>query len=509
MTIARQRIIALLLNLMALLLLALHLAVLNQPASTGAIPAPNEAESAWWGLWFMTLLPPWVVLAGATALVMAVVAGVFFTFRPLPAPAEGSERGEGWLFVVAAGLIGAFFLFPIVHTRWGDAYLIATAIGYPDAALRLTHSWQAPLDVFLHSQTWLHLGGVIESLPWQLLGGLSPDLPNGAIVYRLLSPIAGAFFLTGALGFVFARKLGSVWIPFLLLVSLGTMQLFFGYVENYSFAAAGIMVYLWLGIRVLHGRAPLWVAATALAITNALHPSTIVLAPSLLALGWLMWRWRNLLASADVYGEAQSAELRRMAKTPAASSFLRLALQIVLPMLLVGVGVFVWMEWSGHGLTALLETDRPGGDDARLFVPLWEITSHREQYLMFSWEHLRDFLNEQILIAPIVLPALAMLWLGGAGAKKLWRGEGVFLLAASAFYLLFIWVWNPDYGGQRDWDLFSLSAIPLAALTVWMGTRVLVHRRLLWSGLAPLILLQMLHTAAWIWSNTIPWQWPT
>lgn len=508
MTVLRQRIVAVALNLAALGLLALHLVASRQPASAGAIPLPAEAESAWWGMWFMTMLPDWVVLVAATSVVMSVVVALFFALRPLPPATEAPEKSEGWIFVVAAGLLAAFVFFPIVHTRWGDAYLISTAIAWPDASLRLTHSWQAPLDVFLHSQVWLQWGEQILALPWRAIGGLSSDLPDGAVVYRLLSPIAGAIFLTGALGFAFARKLGAAWIPFLLLVSLGTLQLFFGYIENYSFAAAGVMVYLWLGVRVLHGRSSLWHAATALAITNALHPSTVVLAPSLLALGWLLWRWRNLLASADVYGEAQSAQLRRMAKERPAASFLRLAAQIVLPMLLVGGGLFVWMEASGHGLSALMETDRPGGDDARLFVPLWEVVSAREHYTMFAWEHLRDFLNEQALTGPILLPALAILWLGGMGARKKWRGEGLYLLTAALGYLLFIWVWNPDYGGQRDWDLFSLAAIPLAALTAWMGTRVLVHRRLLWAGLGALILLQSLHTAGWIWSNTLPWQWP-
>lgn len=508
MTLLRQRMIVVALNLAALALLALHLLVRQQPASAGPIPLPTEAESAWWGMWFMTLLPAWVVLAGATAVGMAVVTGLFFALRPLSAPTVAPERSEGWIFVVAALLLASFILFPIVHTRWGDAYLISTAIAYPEESLRLTHSWQAPLDLFLHSQVWLRWGELIEDLPWNYVGGMPQGQPSGAVVYRLLSPIAGALFLAGVLGFAFARKLGAAWIPFLLIASLGTIQLFFGYIENYSFAAAGVMIYLWLGVRVLHGRSPLWLAATALAVTNALHPSTIVLAPSLFVLGWLLWRWRNKLASADVYGEVQSAELRRMAKEPATNSFLRVAAQIVLPMLFVGAAVFVWMEWSGHGLAALLETDRPGGSDARWFVPLWEVSTRWEQYTMFSWAHLRDFLNEQTLIAPVVLPALLLLWLGGAGAKKLWRGEGAFLMTASFFYLLFVWVWNPDYGGQRDWDLFSLSAIPLAALTAWMGTRVLLHRRLLWAGLGALILLQALHTAAWIWSNTLPWQWP-
>ena len=71
---------------------------------------------------------------------------------------------------------GSFFLFPVVHTRWGDAYMLAKSIAWPDLSLRLTHSWQAPLDVFLHSQVWLALN---EQRGWQ-------DDATG--VYLLLSP---------------------------------------------------------------------------------------------------------------------------------------------------------------------------------------------------------------------------------------------------------------------------------------------------------------------------------
>lgn len=503
----RQRIVAILLNLAAVGILAAHLLARAQPASAGALPTPNEAESAWWGLWFMTRLPDWVTLLGATMVSGAALAGIIFALLPFverPAQREPTpERGEGWLLVVALALFALFFLFPIAHTRWGDAYLISTAIAIDDPSLQLTHSWQAPLDVFLHSQVWLHFGQWLANLPLQ-----PANLPEGAPVYRLLSPLAGGLFLIGALGFSLNRRLGAAWIPFLLIASLGTVQLFFGYIENYAFAAAGVMLYLWLGVRVLHGRSPLWLAATALAVTNAIHPSTIVLAPSLLALGWLLWRQRNQLASADVYGETQSADLRRMAKESPWPAILRIGAQILLPMLLVGGCVFVWMEWSGHGVQALLETDRPGGSDARWLVPLFATSTRWEHYTMFSWAHLRDFINEQALIAPALWPALALTWLGGLGVRKFWRGEGAYLFTAAAFYLLFVWLWNPDYGGQRDWDLFSVSAIPLAGLTVWVATRFFTQRRLLWAGLGALTLLQMLHTAGWIWFNTLPWQWP-
>ena len=67
------------------------------------------------------------------------------------------------------------------------------------------------------------------------------------------------------------------------------------------------------------------------------------------------------------------------------------------------------MESGGHGVVALFTSDRPGGGDARWFVPLWETQTRWEQYTMFSWPHLRDVLNEQLLVGPVVLPALLIL----------------------------------------------------------------------------------------------------
>ena len=147
---------------------------------------------------------------------------------------------------------------------------------------------------------------------------------------------------------------------------------------------------------------------------------------------------------------------------------------------------------------------------------------------MFSWLHLRDFLNEQLLVAPIVGPALLIVAVGdrllpqfltdeaenySRVSLTLQRLQSVqyetrFISVAAVFYLLFIWVWNPDYGGQRDWDLFSLAAIPLALLLSWRLPMILVHRRTLAWATIPLILFQSLHTMAWVYQNTLPWQWP-
>ncbi|MFN3334325.1 MAG: hypothetical protein ACK47M_17595, partial [Caldilinea sp.] len=164
--------------------------------------------------------------------------------------------------------------------------------------------------------------------------------------------------------------------------------------------------------------------------------------------------------------------------------------------------------------------------------PLFETTTRWEHYTMASWPHIRDWLNNQLLVAPIVLPSLVvmgMAWIKREreiGDSRLEIGDSAtgrglpisqspisdlqslrFLLIAAAFYLLFTFVWNPDYGGQRDWDLFSLASLPTTVLLALLLANVL-RGRVLWGGLAPLIVLQAWHTIAWIYQNTLPWQWP-
>jgi len=404
-------------------------------------------------------------------------------------------------------LLLSFYLFPIVHTRWGDAYLLAKAIAWPDPALRLTHSWQAPLDLFLHSQLWLQLH---SGFGWE----------DAMPVYRLLSPLAGLLYLMAAIGLARDRRLAPGWLTFGLLTSLGVLQLFFGYVENYSFAAAGVLIYLGLGLRTLDGRTPLWITASTLALTHALHPSTIILAPSLLYCGW---HW--LQDSARLPSINRNKLRLRNVLVGVAS--------VVLPMVVVGLAVVGLMEAGGHGITALMSTDRPGGGDARLFVPLWATTTRWEHYTLFSWLHLRDFLNEQLLVAPVVLPALVITFVIVAIEKiseqrsraivesrdqdtppnnlksKIQNPKLLFLFLATLCYLLFVWVWNPDYGGQRDWDLFSLAAIPATLLLAAILPSRFADQRYLQAGTIPLLMLQWLHLVTWLYQNTLPWEWPS
>ncbi|HSN74751.1 MAG TPA: hypothetical protein VL334_06605, partial [Anaerolineae bacterium] len=429
------------LRIFCLAVVALHLA------------APLFAEANAWGLWPYTYLPKgWQLLLAALAILAILpntaAALLRIAARALHATRVTFQRRNALFALLSLLSLLLFSLFPIVHTRWGDAHILVNAIAYPDPALRLTSTWQAPLDVWLHARLWA-------------LGNSWLGWADAWPAYRMLSPLAGALYvyvllrLADSVGRTRTEKLLIVG----LLATLGTMQLFFGYAENYSLAAAGILLFLWLALDTLAGRRPLWQPALALAVTNGLHPSTIVLDPALLYVAW-------------VWGKSRQGD--KETRKQGARVWWSAVWQVAWPMALVAGGVVALMTLSGNGLAALTSTDRPGGGDGRLFVPLTETTTRWEHYTMFSWKHLRDWLNMQMLTAPVTLGGLVIVGVAlvaerlrmnsQAGTAKHAEASSdghalTFLALATGLYWLFTWVWNPDYGGQRDWDLFSLAAI--------------------------------------------------
>ncbi|MCD6289148.1 MAG: hypothetical protein J7M34_01500 [Anaerolineae bacterium] len=448
------------LRIIALAVILLHLA------------APLLAESYAWGVWPITYLP-WPVrwfLAGLAVLSCWPLAALWI----IRAGDHIARRLPVRYVPAVLSLVGLllFWRFRLVHTRWGDAYILSQAIAHPD--VHLTYTWQAPLTVYLHARLWV-LG--------HRLWGWKDAMP----AYALTSTLAGAIFvyMLALLSIEAQRERWARILTFGLVITLGTVQLFFGYVENYTLMSLGMLIYLWLAWHCLHGEvSPLW-PAIALALTNALHPATIVLAPSLLYLGWV-WARKD---GARRYGAA--------------------LWRIALPMIVVAGGVILLMQAGGHGVTYLFGSDRPGGGDARLFVPLFKTTTRWEHYTMFSWGHLIDMVNEQWMTAPVVLPALV--WLAALAWPRLRGGTAWtrLLWLAAGGYLLFIWTWNPDYGGQRDWDLFAPAAIPTALLLADRIVVALPERDARAQAAVMLIVVQAFHTIAWVYQNTLPWSWPT
>ena len=443
----------------ALRLLALFLVGLS-------LAAPLLREEMAWGLWPAVYLPlGWRWTLAAVAALLALFGDRIPTGR-LRAVRIGSPRAR-WLLALASAV--PFYLFRIQHLRWGDAYILIHAIPHPQVSL--TYTWQAPLDLFIHAKAWA-------------LGNWLFGWPDPTPVYWIVSTAAGVIFMWVLLGLAswLGRDRAERVILLGLIASLGLIQLFFGYIENYSLMAVGVLIYIWLALRAVRGEVALIWPATALALTHAFHPSTIVLAPSLLYLTWQIWRQPSRSAGAW-----------------------RLITQIALPYLLVFTGVVAFMTAGGHGLAALLGADAPGGGDRNWFVPLFQTSTRWEHYTMFSLGHLADIVNEHLLVAPVVWPGL-LLAVTFVRRRLPWRDPAfrLLLLVASLYTLLTI-AWNVDYGGQRDWDLFAPAALPAAILLGYVLARALPERRALRAAGWALIAAQLFHTALWVYQNTLPW----
>jgi hypothetical protein len=451
-------------RLWGLILLTLHLAAATLP------------ENISWSLWPYTFLPTWLgwVLAFlVAALIIPVInqtvwRGLEWLWRVWPA--KGARQ---WWFALTALLSGLlFWVARIRHLRWGDAYILTVALGYDGPGGPLIYNWQAPLTVYAHQRLWQY----VANPRW----GWPPEH-----VYAAVSIICGMMFVYLLLTFL--ARLGRSPLETAVLAGLvlttGSMQLFFGYVENYTIISLGLLVTLFLAWKALRGDIqPVW-PVLALSVTNAFHPSTVFLWPGMLVLVWLCWK-RNYV--------------------PWISGLL----QTILPPLLIGGGVLMLMESGDHGLSSLLGADRPGGGDGIWFVPLFETTNEWQHYTMFSVAHLLDWANEQLLISPFGIPLLVLTLLTVYRFRLTLfdrlsdKDFGIFLGVISITYLLLTWLWNPDYGGRKDWDLFAPSAF---VYTLWAGfllVRVLPARDKLKESSLFIIAVSLLHTAAWVFTNT-------
>ncbi len=460
----------------ALVVLLVHLLVQKVPVAWAYFWYPQKlvgtggrlSASEWlWGVYPFTYLPAWLRwLSVGLAALTVLWAGFSRAETSIRLP--GFPRSRWAQGLIALMSLPLFFAGRVVHTRWGDAYLLVHGIAHPD--VQLTYNWQAPLDIFLHARLY-QLG--------ERLWGWSDALP----AYWWISSLAGgvAVWVLLQLAADVGRNELERWAIFGIMATLGAIQLFFGYPENYTIISLLILLYLWLSWRYLQGKSSLWSASVVLALALGFHPSTLVLQPSLWVLAYIKHKNED-------------------------SQIKDLIAPLIVPPLVVVMGTFTLMSAGGRGADAFLGSEAPGGGDHRWLVPLFDITSDWEYYTMFSRSHLIEFINQQLLTAPFTLPLLLVLTLGFW--SRLPRDSySLFLLVAAFCYVMLTWVWNPDYGGQRDWDLFAPAAWPATLLAVYWITRAISGATLTRAALI-IVVVQLVHTAAWVYSNTLPWEWP-
>ena len=310
-------------------------------------------------------------------------------------------------------------------------------------------------------------------LSWALIRALhnlcQPFWETAENTYRFYSYASGvlyvllAFPASGVLGKTDREKS----IVFAFLLTAGYIQLFFGYAEHYSLFMPGLLLYLLLGLQTLKQRLTLFAPASVLGVLIALHTAFTVFAPSLVFLAYRAFRQRQ-----DVIPSWKNA------------------LAIVAALCCVPVTAALLVGLSGIGFEAYVS--RMGG---RNFLPLFAEPGYLSQYRILSPAHVLDFLNQQLLAAPAVCMSIFLV-----GRKPF--ANRPFLAVCAFVPLLFTFFANPEIGAFRDWDAFSLPALPL---TLWTAAAFLESKdagRSRFDAAFVLCGAAALHTLVWIGVNS-------
>ena len=407
-----------------------------------------------WGVDFLFYLPTPAQVLFFLLAVLLFIPGfrrkVRAWVRYLPLALWGRGR-RVWMtrILVVPGALAAFVALASARHFLGDGYHVLEKLDAED----WHDAYRAPFT-YAVIETLHSLGGVL----W----GTAEN------TYRAYSYVSGILYVL--LCFPIAAALGknplerSIVLAFLL--TAGYIQQFFGYVENYALYMPGLLLYLYLCLRALEHRIPLFVPALLLGMLVVIHRVLAIFGPSLLYLAYCDYR-------------------RRQGSIPTGKNILAAATTLCC----VPLSTALFLGLSGIGFEAYV--GRTGSGE---FLPLFEPPGFYAQYRIFSFAHLVDYINLQLLSAPAACMAIFL------GRKSL-RGRHTFLAICTLVPLFFTFVAKANIGAFRDWDILSLPALPL---TLWAATMLLERIRdgeKLFHGAFLICGAAALHTFLWIGVN--------
>ena len=363
------------------------------------LPASWHFLKRTWGFHFLTFYPPYLALCAYAVAVAVAVPQINLTIS------KHLETIVGRVIISKAVLWGVlclvfgvvFALFKQKYAFLGDGYLM------PAKIVEGTYTPYSKNLMFLvmHVHKW----------------GQWDD--TGIFAFQVFSIFFGVPYIV--LSCVWSDLIGwrryDKMFCFLLMVLIGSVQYFFGYVEVYAPLPSVVLAFILFGVLALRqGKFPIW-STTVFVVGVALHLLLLFLTPALLFLWW----W-----------------------------FLSRKYPIFRGRRVVATGVIVAGVLAG--VFAHQKSD--------ILLPLFP--SEASPYGTMTLWHVWEYLNAQILSAPLAFPLLLMCVFFGLRFGR----ETAFLClcAGGAFLCLYI---IDEVHGSVDWDVWALSGVSLMALATY------------------------------------------
>ena len=285
---------------------------------------------------------------------------------------------------------------------------------------------------------------------------------NADLTYSSISVLCGGFFVLLVLFLL--DHLGKTNFEKLfigaLIFSLGTLELFFGYLESYTLFTLVLALYIFVSILYLEGKVGLFLPFFVLIFDFYLHSFGLIFVPTFL---YLMWKD---LKKGEGFKLVPIHIV--MVLTLAFFTLLRVRMLFYFPRML----------------------------HPTLIIPLSATPTN--QFTLFSWDHIFEFLNQLLLNSPVgTVLFLLFFW----DAFKLKDELVKFLFLGSVISIAFIFVFNSALG-SADWDLRSFPSLFYVPLGGLLFTRLVKGWKNYRSLSLLLIFVSFFHLVPWILLHT-------
>ncbi|MGB8656278.1 MAG: tetratricopeptide repeat protein [Candidatus Zixiibacteriota bacterium] len=408
-----------------------------------------------WGVHFYHFFPAWIgwtlTMLVLTTLIPGVREFLYAKSEALAGKIDGAfaRESQNKIFILLSLLsIPIFWIFRTRLHLLGDGYFRINDL--PAGKLHLAE-WG---DGFIHLEVYRAMLKIIPN--W------TPEL-----TYSIISILCGAAFifislklcsLLGKNGFQKA-------LIFFFLVSLGSIQLFFGYVESYTILQVALLVYIWLAALAFTGRISVVPPLVVLVINIGLHVTCLIYVPSFI---YLLWERRagsetqKGPASTKDESSREGISKRRkaplMARSPKVKPILSTPILIALILSLVIVAFWV------HKVATGLEEVGKG----MFILPLMATPAY--PFGMFSAGHISEFVNQLLLLSPVGLSLIVFFLFFKIRLREFDDRLTNFLILSTVLALVYLFVVNFTLG-SADWDLRSAPAPFLGLLAVLLFLR--------------------------------------
>ena len=338
----------------------------------------------------------------------------------------------------------------------GDGYIILQW-------LSLTSGPEVILGAFKHEPLTGYLVWNLYNLfsSWQILSSAEFSMQCISICFGI-----GCIVLVALVArTIFSRALDGVLFSVFILISGGS-QLFFGYIENYTPAYCGVVVYILLSIFYLRDKLPLIFPSMFFGVLFTLDFGMLALLPSL---GVMFYREHKMHRISTIVLSTVAMVLTSM--------------------------LLLWL--CGYSFASFWEIFFNGEDH---IVPVFQATGGWRSYTMFSLSHLLEVSNLYLLTLPFAPIFLIGVLITFRKQLLLQRLEWIFIILTGLLGLCFTLVFNTDIGMSRDWDLMSpfvLCSIVAAGYIGWQ----FVETQTMQKFFVIMIAINLFHCIPWVLVN--------